>query len=230
MTAWSKLRELMTNVRQLELSLEYAFDVAADVPETADVLGLWQQFEGELSALPQQEQLRVAGDVLMQLAGLCETKSEVLWEDWQDAHNAEGPVMGGDWLQGVTRQTQELDFSDLVNRSYYTRSEVLNEGKSAEDSVAGDVDKLSVLDLIEALEDADLKSHALAVSHTENVSEWVTALTNQQQGSPQRLVDLQQQLKMPLVEVWIAALLGGFVLEQRGGFYQTQDVWVSSCR
>ena len=137
--------------------------------------------------------------------------------------------MDGDWLQGLTRQTQELDFSDLVQRSYQTGDRP-NEDKTGEDSVAGDVAKLSVLDMIDALEDADLKSQALAVSHAENVSDWVKALAEQQAESPQRLVDIQQQLQMPLIEVWIAALLGGFPLEQRGSFYQTQEVWVSRCR
>ncbi|EDX82732.1 hypothetical protein S7335_1035 [Synechococcus sp. PCC 7335] len=217
----------MVSVRQLELNLEVAIEEAATVPETADVLGLWKQFEEELSELKQRDRLRVAGDVLMQLAGLCETKSEVLWEDWQDANNAEGPVMDGDWLQGVTRQTQELDFSELVNRFYRTTSELANEDKTDEDSVAGDVEKLSVLDMLEALEDAGLKSQALAVSHAEHVSDWVKALANEQTGSPQRLVDLQKQLGVPLIEVWIAALLGGFEMEQRGSFYQTQEVWVS---
>ena len=220
----------MVDVRQLELNLEVAFDEASEVPEDADVLSLWAQFEDELAGLPKQEHLRVAGDILMKLAGLCEAKSDVLWEDWQDAHNAEGPVMEEGWLQGLTRQTQELDFSELVQRSYATSSNLLNEGKTDEDSVAGDALKLSVLDVIDALEDAGLKSQALAVSHAENVSDWVKALADGQVDSPQRLVDLQQQLRMPLIEVWIAALLGGFPLEQRGSFYQTQEVWVSRCR
>ncbi|MFK8182230.1 MAG: hypothetical protein AB8B99_02565 [Phormidesmis sp.] len=220
----------MSSVRQLELNLEVALEEAAEVPENADVLSLWSQFEGELAGLENRDHLRVAGDILVQLAGLCETKADLLWEDWQDAHNADGPVMDGDWLQGVTRQTQELDFSELVNRSYQSSRENSNEDKLDEDSVAGDVQKLSVLDMIDALEDADLKRQALAVSHSENVSEWVKALAAQQQDSPQRLVDLQQQLKMPLIEVWIAALLGGFPLEQRGSFYQTKEVWVSGCR
>ena len=206
-----------------------AFEEAAEVPEKADVLSLWQQFEGELAGLEQRDHLRVAGDILVQLAGLCEAKADLLWEDWQDAHNAEGPVMDGDWLQGLTRQTQELDFSDLVQRSYQTGDHP-NEDKTDEDSVAGDVAKLSVLDMIDALEDADLKSQALAVSHAENVSDWVQALADKQAESPQRLVDIQQQLQMPLIEVWIAALLGGFPMEQRGSFYQTQEVWVSRCR
>ena len=215
------------SVRQLELNLEFALEEAAAMPESVDVVGLWQQFEDELAGLEQRDRLRVAGDILVQLAGLCETKADVLWEDWQDAHNADGPIMGGDWLQGVTRQTQELDFSHLVQRSYQTHP---NADKADEDSVAGDVDKLSVLDMLDALDDTDLESQALAVSHAENVSDWVKALADQQQEGPQRLVDIQQQLQMPMVEVWIAALLGGFPMEQRGSFYQTQEVWVSRCR
>ena len=220
----------MVSVRQLELNLEFALDEASEAPESADVLRLWEMFEGELAELGQRDRLRVAGDVLMQLAGICEAKSEVLWDNWQDAHNADGPVMGDDWLQGLTRQTQELDFSDLVQRSYNTSGDCLDEDKADEDSVVGDVKKVSVLDMIDALEDADLKSQALAVSHAENVSDWVRAIADGQTDAPQRLVDLQQQLRMPLIEVWIAALLGGFPMEQRGSFYQTQEVWVSRCR
>ena len=131
----------MNNVRQLELNLEFALDEAAEVPEEADVIGLWSRFEDELAGLSQREHLRVAGDILMRLAGLCEAKSDVLWEDWQDAHNAEGPVMDGGCLQGVTRQTQELDFSDLVQRSYHTSGDRLDEDKADEDSVIGDVEE-----------------------------------------------------------------------------------------
>ena len=179
--------------------------------------------------MEQRDLLRVAGDVLVQLAGLCEAKADVLWEDWQDAHNAEGPVMGEDWLQGLTRQTQELDFSDLVQRSYRLGDRP-DEDKADEDSVVGNVEKTSVLDMIDALEDTDLKKQALAVSYAENVSDWVKAISDGQTDTPQRLVYLQKQLQMPMVEVWIAALLGGFPMEQRGSFYQTQEVWVSRCR
>ena len=218
------------SVRQLELDLEVALEAAAEIPETADVLSLWARFEGELDGLGRRDRLRVAGDVLMQLAGLCEAKADLLWEDWQDAHNTDGPVMGDDWLQGLTRQTQELDFSDLVSRSYGKKCDLTDEDKSADDSVVGDVEKLSVLDMLDKLEDADLKSQALAVSHAENVSDWVRVIADGQTDAPQRLVDLQKQLQMPMVEVWIAALLGGFPMEQRGSFYQTQEVWVGRCR
>ena len=217
----------MNSIRQLELNLEFALDEASEVPENADLLSIWSQFENELTRLSQREHLRVAGDILMRLAELCEAKSGVLWENWQDAHNTEGPVMDDDWLRGLTRQTQELDFSDLVERSYQ-KGDRSDEDKVDEDSIAGDVEKMSVMEMIDALEDTDLKQQALAVSHTENVSDWVQALADKQGRSPQRLVALQQQLQMPLIEVWIAALLGSFPLEQRGHFYQTQEVWVGN--
>ena len=216
----------MVDVRQLELNLDFALDEAAEALEKTKLIDLWSEFEGEMAGLSQREHLRVAGDVLARLSGLCEEKANVFWEGWQDTNNTEGPVMGGDWLQNLTRQTQELDFSDLVQRSYRTgdRSEA---DKADEDSVVqAMLEKASVMEMIDELEDTDLKRQALAVSHAENVSDWVKALADRQMRSPQRLVDLQKQLKMPLIEVWIAALLGGFEMEQRGGFYQTQEVWV----
>ena len=84
----------MIDVRQLELNLDFALDEASEVPEKADLIGIWSQFENELAGLSQREHLRVAGDILVRLAGLCEVKSDVLWEDWQDAHNAERPGDG----------------------------------------------------------------------------------------------------------------------------------------
>jgi len=38
---------------------------------------------------------------------------------------------------------------------------------------------------------------------------------------------VRQHLQMPLVEVWIAVLLGGFVLEQRGELYEAGSIWLS---
>ncbi|MEL6555494.1 MAG: hypothetical protein AAFQ63_18845 [Cyanobacteria bacterium J06621_11] len=202
----------MADVRQLELNLEVALEEASDRPESVDVLALWQQFESELSDLPQRDHLRVAGDILMELAGLCETKADLLWEDWQDAHNMDGPVMGSDWLSGLTRQTQELDFSGLVQRSYRTEERLI-EAEDIDKSVVGTVEKSSALALADVLDEQMLKTQALSVSHAENVSDWIEQLTAVQTEEPQRLVALQADLNMPLVTIWLAALLGGFCVD-----------------
>ena len=216
----------MVDVRQLELDLGDAFGDAADMPEEANILELWQQFEVVMDELPWREQLRMGGKVLAQLAEICEAKSEVLWEDWQDANNSDGPVMDGDWLRGLTRQTQEIDFSELVQRAG-NRLTGSQDDVADDDSVVSEVDKSVVLALVDELTLEEAKEKALAVSHSEAVSDWVAAISAKRKSVPQRLVELQRQLQMPLVEVWIAALLGGFQLEQRGDFYETEDIWLN---
>lgn len=72
----------MVSMQQLELNFKIALEEVADVPEQADVLALWTEFEQDLSRDCRREQLRVAGSVLSELADLCEAKSEVLGEDW----------------------------------------------------------------------------------------------------------------------------------------------------
>ena len=217
----------MIDVRQLELDLRDAFEDAANIPEEAKILELWQQFEVVMAELPWREQLRMGGVVLVQLAEICEAKSEALWEDWQDANNSDGPVMDGDWLRGLTRQTQEIDFSELVQRSG-NRSANRQDDVADDDSVVGEVDKAAVLALVDELTLEKAKEKALAVSYSEDVSAWVAAITAKQNERPQRLIELQQQLQMPLIEVWIAALLGGFRLEQRGSFYDVEAVWLNA--
>lgn len=214
----------MVDVRQLELDLGNAFEDAAEIPEEANILELWQQFEVVMAELPWREQLRMGGEVLAQLAEICEAKSEVLWEDWQDAHNSEGPVMDGEWLRGLTRQTQEIDFSELVQRS--NRSAGDQDEDSGADSVVSEVDKQLVLALVDELTWEEAKAKALASSHAEDVSAWVAAIAAKRQSVPQRLVELQKQLQMPLIEVWIGVLLGGFQLEQRGDFYEVDEIWL----
>ena len=216
----------MVSVHQLQLDLGDAFDDAADIPEEANILELWQQFEQVMMELPWREQLRLGGEVIEQLAGICEAKSEILWDDWQDAHNSDGPALDSDWLRGITRQTQELDFTDLVQRSDHAKT-ANPEASAEDDSVVEEVEKASLLDLVDALAEEEAKERALAVSHAENVSDWVQSLSSQKAHFPRRLTDLQEQLKMPLVEIWIAALLGDFQVEQRGDFYDTQQLWIS---
>lgn len=98
---------------------------------------------------------------------------------------------------------------------------------SDDESLVGEVDKNAILTLVDELTFEETKKKALSVAHSEDVSAWIAAISAKRGSTPQRLIELQQQLRMPLIEVWIAALLGGFQLEQRGGFYQTEEIWMS---
>ncbi|MEM9153149.1 MAG: hypothetical protein AAGB19_22230, partial [Cyanobacteria bacterium P01_F01_bin.3] len=66
----------MIEIRQLELNLFSVLAAAEQVPEEADLNALWSQFAEVIDKLPLQEQLRVGGMVLDQLAEICQTKAE----------------------------------------------------------------------------------------------------------------------------------------------------------
>lgn len=223
----------MIEMRQLELNLFSVLAAAEQVPEEADLSALWAQFAEVIDKLPLQEQLRVGGMVLDQLAEICQTKAEFLWDDWQDAHNTEGPVLDEDWLQGLVRQSQHVDVSELVKP--ISRRREGSEGKRSDrrdESLVGEVEKANVLAMVDDIEAIEQKQSALAVAHDENASAWSQRIADylENQSRSVRLVELQHQLQRPLIELWLGALLGGFVIEQKGDFYENQQVWISLVR
>jgi hypothetical protein len=78
-----------------------------------------------------------------------------------------------------------------------------------------------------ALELADLQT-ALDTAHDENVYEWGAAISIRLDRWEQSvsLLELQRSVEMPLVQVWLGLLLNGFEIEQRGEFYDTEQVWI----
>jgi hypothetical protein len=79
--------------------------------------------------------------------------------------------------------------------------------------------------------EAEAFETAIAVAHGEDVSAWVGAIAQCLTKAGKRgmwLVELQRRLKMPLMQVWLAVLLGGYEVEQRGGFYQRETIWVGN--
>ena len=80
-------------------------------------------------------------------------------------------------------------------------------------SVAGTVDKAALLEVLEQMsaDSASTTVDPLQVAHSEDISAWqrAIALWMQQSGSKTvSLMQLQQALDMPLIEVWLGLLLG----------------------
>lgn len=40
-----------------------------------------------------------------------------------------------------------------------------------------------------------------------------------------RLLQLQHSVQMPLIQVWLALLLDGYEIEQKGEFYDLDGIW-----
>lgn len=211
---------------QVQLALNTAIQQAIADPSTANLTHLLQMVEQSLVQLPQEAQLRVAGELLYQLAEVCAARAIYLLEDWEEKHNPclTEPILTATMLQEVLRHSMTLNLDGVLEEA----SPQPWASQPAE-SVIAELDKSSLLELLNHLDQEQAKQKALDVAHNEDVSAWIQAIAAWMQNHSQEisLLELQQSLQMPLVEVWLALLLGGYRVEQRGEFYQVEAVWVS---
>ena len=204
--------------------LSYVLTQAIAEPETADLRRLLGEFEQAVGALPQQMQLQVAGELLVQLTDLYAARANALLQAWEDCHHPPQfePILTAELLQGLLRQTMALDLDTLVEVfEPQPRTGIVI------DSVAGEVEKAEVLEFVEAVEQAEA---ALELAHAENVGAWSQAINQwmQQQGrSGVLLKELLAGVELSTGELWLGLLLGGYGLEPQGEFYSNQ-IWVKA--
>ncbi|MDJ0708635.1 MAG: hypothetical protein QNJ46_35675, partial [Leptolyngbyaceae cyanobacterium MO_188.B28] len=111
-----------------------------------------------------------------------------------------------------------LDVSSLIRQPAPTKRKPTPQ---TGDSVVGEVPKANVLEMADQLDRK--KKEALSLAHNENVSAWQTAISRalQTKLTPISVRTLREITQLPLVEVWLGLLLGGFQLVQDpGDFYQ----------
>jgi len=210
--------------------LELALEDAAETPAIADLKALCQQFEAASSQLSIQEQLALGSQVFERLAAIYQAKAEWLLEDWENAHNPQDPNVPEGWLQGFVRQSQHVYLSDLtapVQRRPRTAS---GKTKKASGTVVGEVPKGNVLKMLDEVELAEQKAAAIAVAHEERIEDWVAEIHAwfNQRPQPIPLLDLQQALDWPLIQLWLSLLLGGFKLEAIDSSFYSLQILVST--
>jgi hypothetical protein len=212
---------------QAKLDLELAIGQAIADPSSANLRQLLQKLEQLLVGLPQEGQLPLAGTILAQLVEIYACRAHYLLEEWEEEHNPiqDEPILTGELLHEVLRQTMTLNLDDVLSDPSLCQ---LNPQPS--DSVAGAVDKSNLLEFLAQME-SEAKQDAIAVAHDEDIAAWIGAIAHwmkAHQSQDVSLLELQRSLQMPFIEVWLALLLGGYAIEQRGDFYQTEGVWVKS--
>jgi hypothetical protein len=132
-------------------------------------------------------------------------------------------------LSGFIRQTMTLNLDEILeqpNPQHRASRPAISEPI---ESVMGQVDKAALLKMVDELDVQSAKEQALAVAHDEDVSAWSRAIAQwmrQQNMDVFQLMQIQHELDMPLVKIWLALLLSGFSLEQRGCFYDAETIWV----
>ena len=218
---------------QLQLELVTLIESAAADLESADVVEIAKALEAKLKCLSDREQLQIAGTILLQLAEVCERRAARLCGDWEARQNQIGLLITDELLNGLVQKTTQIDISGLIADPAPRRKKRL-EKSQPQDSIAGEVDKSALLQVLDAIAEETLqKEEALKVAHDEDVSQWISAIAEWmtvQQVQTISLLELKRSLNLPLVEIWLALLLSDYRLESRGRFYDASQIWIDASR
>ncbi|MFQ4144425.1 hypothetical protein [Chlorogloeopsis sp. ULAP02] len=214
----------------LQLTIWDLLDEMSEAPLTSSLARVWDCLDVELENLSTEEQLSTAAAAFYQIADILKSRADLLLEDVRSGNSPDGPVISSDIFAGLVRTTMRLELEDLleppIEQTFRPHGpHQFSHTVQNSESVAAPVEKENVLAMLEevtCVEDV----HKLAGD--EDVGRWLGAigLYLAQTKDEISLVRLQCALKMPMVEVWLGLLLGGFLLEQRGDFYSSEDIWV----
>jgi hypothetical protein len=158
-------------------------------------------------------------------------RSSFLFEELHSRAVKGEPIMADDAFDRYVRQSMVVDFDQFIEPLQSLPRKASEHAKNG-NSIVGEIDKEV---LIQTLEQESLLSleeefeQAISTAHTENVSAWIEAIALYIANSspPIRLMDLQTALSLPIIEIWLGLLLGDFKLEQRGRFYDPNEIWIS---
>jgi hypothetical protein len=219
-----------------QLTIWDILDEMSVAPPTSTLAPVWECLDTELENLSTEAQLSTAAEPFYQIADILKSRAESILQDVRAQNDTDGPIVSTDLFAGLVRTTMHLDLDDLIEpqtpQTFKPHGpHQFSSPTELGDSLVAPVEKanvLAMLDEVTTLEDVR------NLASDEDVEKWqsaiVSAIANHLINVKDEisLVKLQRVLQMPMVEVWLGLLLGGFTLEQRGDFYYPHNVWVKS--
>ncbi len=228
----------MSAIEQLELPLWAVLKEAAIAPDAADVGQLLAVLDECLLSLETIGQLQVAAEAIAQITQVVCDRSTFMFEELEATASEDGPTMPVDAFDRYVRQTMEVDFDQFIEpiAALPRKTSIPSSDPDAGQSVVGELDQTALLKALDeqmnqepGLTDIEAFNRAIEVAHGEDISAWSQAIAqwiNQQSIREVSLLQLQQAIDLPLVPLWLALLLGGYCLQQRGEFYEGEQIWV----
>ena len=218
-------------IKQLELDLWDVLSIARQTPEDANLPRVFELLDLTLVDLDTRSQLRIAGEAVGLIADLFCDRSSFLFEELHSRAVKGEPIMANDAFDRYVRQSMVLDFEQFIEPLPSLPKKIPEQTKNG-NSIVGEIDKEI---LIQALEQESMLSfeeeleQAISTAHTEDVSAWIEVIAQciTNNSHPICLKDLQKSLKLSIVEIWLGLLLGDFKLDQRGSFYDSNEIWIS---
>lgn len=219
----------------IQLTIWDRLNIATTNSVGADFLGLLTAVDESIEKLPPNDKLEAAGEAIRRLGEIYAARSAMQLSEIEYLFRPEQePIMSLSAFDRYVRQSMVVDleqFIEVPELPEYDREYNL--------TVVRERSKAEILAEIGELEEIDSEvayRTAIALAHDEDVSAWGAAISARldEWGQPVSLLELQESfverphggIEMPLVQVWLALLLNGIPLEQRGSFYQTEQVWI----
>jgi hypothetical protein len=217
-------------VKQLELDLWDVISTARQTPEDANFSMVFKLLDLTLVDLDTRSQLRVAGEAVCQIADLFSDRSNFLFEELHSRAVKGEPIMADDAFDRYVRQSMAVDFDQFIETLPSLPRKIPEQLKTG-NSIVSEIDKEI---LIQSLAQESLLSfgeefeQAISTAHAEDVSAWIEAIAYSLKINdlPMRLLALHDSLQLPIVEIWLGLLLGNFKLEQKGTFYNSNEIWI----
>jgi hypothetical protein len=217
-------------VKQLELDLWDVLSIARQTPENANLPMVFKLLDLTLVDLDTRSKLRIAGEAVCQITDLFCDRSSFLFDELHSRTANGEPIMADDAFDRYIRQSMVVDFDQFIEQLQSLPRKSPEQAKSI-NSIVAEIDKEV---LIKSLEQESLLSfeqefeRAISTAHAEDVSAWIEAIAYSLKinASPMRLLALHDSLQLPIVEIWLGLLLGNFKLEQKGTFYNSNEIWI----
>jgi hypothetical protein len=226
-------------IEQLEIDLWHSLETARQFPETLEVRLLCDALEQVIQGQPIAQQLEIASTAMTQLTEVYAVRAEKWMTDWQRRHDPQEPVVALEQCVDLFVQSLHLEISDLFeppDPTHYPTERRSPTKQSAEGTIVGRLDQEALLQALDqqmsqhsGMTEMEAFNTAISVAHGEDIRAWSEAINqffSTHTSSMVCLSQLQQTLNLPVVAIWLGLLLGNYVLEQRGEFYDMQSIFV----
>ncbi len=206
-------------VIQLQLNLWQQLQQAQTQPQATNWRQLCLAFDEAIALTPVHRQLATAADAIEQMAEVLAARAEAWAKDWY-RKPGDGPVLDGDLLTELVRQSFLLDLSSLVDEPDLYQRSVPEKSHDGGESVIEEVTKEQALRLAGADEEEPLPVEGF--EHDEDVEAWADAIQLWMESGRMESVSIGEVIdatSLSTGKVWIAGLLSDLELHQTKDFY-----------
>lgn len=231
-------------IEQLEIDLWQSLETAAKFPQTADFPKLCNALDQAIAPQSTSEQLILGAEAISQLSHLYAARVELVLSDWERRYNPTEPVVDLDNCVGLFVQSLNLNVADLFESSeavQYPANRQTRKQADENSSLVGSVDKDALLEVVDQISqehsptESEFVEQLRQLAGEEDIKTWQSAIAHFMQHTGSKavsLLQLQQALEIPMIEIWLGLLLGGqeqYQWEIGEEFYnEVGEIWLIS--